>query len=293
MDHLPPGLRPSTEREYLYVAIEAGEDFAAFVRAALGPVGREDLPNGGVLDSYARIRLDAETTLEAISYNQDLDAWRSLLVGHCLRTNRLCGLVRKGLLTLTDGRSTPLLDCELEYGDRREQSLPKTIKARGHEPLWSLWSVAARLYGKAFTYVVSIYQSLGRIVIASEYRIDGGQGVPRRPVQVVDAPFSAEAVGIAVTLALQLRPETPQPGEELILSSFDEEDRGVLATGLKASLLVPIGDFVEVIPLSRHADREGFKEVGSFTRLRNDQSLESLGEAVLTALEGSSTEVGP
>jgi hypothetical protein len=116
MNRTIPGIIEVEGREFFYVETLPGEGFEDVVDEALA--GSSDLPlpkSGGVIEEKARIFLDANTSLLAISYKGDLAGWRAKLVAYCYAKRLKWGIVLQQKVALSDGTEITLGECDVIF----------------------------------------------------------------------------------------------------------------------------------------------------------------------------------
>lgn len=116
MNRTIPGTVDIEGVEYLYVQVVDNEGFRLFVDEAMKSCEDVPLPqSGGVIEEKARIALEDDSSLLAVSYRGDISGWRRKLTAFCESTGRKWGVASNHRITLSDGTEIDLSSSEVTF----------------------------------------------------------------------------------------------------------------------------------------------------------------------------------
>jgi hypothetical protein len=109
MSRSVPGSIDVEGREFMYVEVSGKEIFSQLLSEVLSSCPGIPLPaSGGTIEEKARITLQDNTSLLAISYKGDLSGWRKKIIAFCEDKRKKWGIPRHSSLALSDGTDLPL-----------------------------------------------------------------------------------------------------------------------------------------------------------------------------------------
>ena len=109
-----PGLDPVNGREYLYYEDDGKNKPKKQFNLLLGSAGTITATSGGVVSDPCRIRVPAGQLFRALTYHGDLAGWRAAVQAGADARGLLLARIVANQFVISDGRSFPLSDCEIE-----------------------------------------------------------------------------------------------------------------------------------------------------------------------------------
>ena len=116
MINIIPGTEPEEGREFFYIEVRPGEGFREAIDDALSLCPDVPMPkDGGVIEEKARIILESGQRRLGISYRGDVEGWKAKLIAYCHEKERLCGIVKGGVLAFSNGNELQLAECNVVF----------------------------------------------------------------------------------------------------------------------------------------------------------------------------------
>lgn len=104
-----PGLIEVGGKEFFYVEIAPKETFLSLMNLVWEMTPTVQFPiGGGIIEQRARLIIEGQAPLFAVSYRGDIEGWRRKLVAFCESAHRLGGPVKNRKVVLNNGSQIDL-----------------------------------------------------------------------------------------------------------------------------------------------------------------------------------------